>query len=162
MYRCEIERSGACQRESSSLEAEPLRVAKANAGAARLHARLACGNRRKTSGVAFCSTSPQGVQISSPHHQGNSNTIWRLRSTVPSRPASGSASSKSVKSPNIKAVQGLLQSSPARKGSARPNHSVNLRANGIARRPAAAHSTALHSAAAGHRAMPLAPGYLER
>jgi hypothetical protein len=158
MHRCEIKRISAYRRESSSLEAEPLRVAKANAGAARLHARLACGNRRKTSGVAFCSTSPQGLQISSSHRQRNSNTILRLRCIL----SSGSASSTNVKSPSTKAVQGLQQSSPARKGSAWPNHSVNLRANGIARRPAATHSAALHSAAAGHRAMPLAPGYLER
>jgi hypothetical protein len=61
-----------------------------------------------------------------------------------------------------KSCAGLQQSSPARKGSAWPNHSVNLRANGIARCPAAAYSAALHFASAGHRAMPLAPGYLER
>jgi hypothetical protein len=62
----------------------------------------------------------------------------------------------------VNAMQALQHSSPARKGAAWPNHSVNLRANGIVRCPAAAHSAALHPATAGHRAMPLAPGYLER
>jgi hypothetical protein len=40
----------------------------------------------------------------------------------------------------------------------RPNHSLNLRANGVAHCPAGAHSASLHSAPAGQRATPLAPG----
>jgi hypothetical protein len=40
----------------------------------------------------------------------------------------------------------------------RPNHSLNLRANGVPDCPAGAHSASLHSAPAGQRATPLAPG----
>jgi hypothetical protein len=40
----------------------------------------------------------------------------------------------------------------------RPNQSLNLRANGVSRCPAGAHSASLHSAPAGQRATPLAPG----
>jgi hypothetical protein len=150
MHRCEIKRIGACRREPSSLEAEPPRVAKQNAGLARLHVRLASRSHRKTSGWRSVPPARRFLQ--------NSNTTWRVQYLLPS----SSASRANVKSPNTNAVQALQQSSPARKGSAWPNHSVNLRANGIARCPAATHSTALHSAATGHRAMPLAPGYLER
>jgi hypothetical protein len=162
MHRCEIKRISACRRESSSLEAEPLRAAKAKCWSSSPPRKVCFQEPPRDLVVAFCSSSPQGLPISSSHRQRNSNTIWRLRCALPSSPASGSASSKNVKSPNTKAVRGLQQSSPARKGSAWPNHSVNLRANGIARCPAAAHSAALHFAAAGHRALPLAPGYLER
>jgi hypothetical protein len=150
MHRCEVKRISACRRESSSLEAEPLRFAKQTAGAVHLQVRLAFGICRKIAGwrsVPPARISPQ-----------NSNTTWCPRCV----PGSSSASSINVKSLNTKAMQALQQSSPVRKGSARPNHSVNLRANGIARCPAAAHSAALHSASSGHRAMPLAPGYLER
>jgi hypothetical protein len=40
----------------------------------------------------------------------------------------------------------------------RPNHSLNLRANGVSCCPAGAHSASLHSAPTGQRATPLAPG----
>jgi hypothetical protein len=42
--------------------------------------------------------------------------------------------------------------------SAPPNHSLNLRANGVSHCPAGAHSASLHSAPTGQRATPLAPG----
>jgi hypothetical protein len=42
--------------------------------------------------------------------------------------------------------------------SAPPNHSLNLRDNGVAHCPAGAHSALLHSAPAGQRATPLSPG----
>jgi hypothetical protein len=158
MHRCEIERVSACRRELNNLEAEPLRAAKAKCWSSSPPRKACFQEPPRDLAVAFCSSSPQGLQISSSHRQQNSNAISLLRYILPS----SSASSTNVKSPNTKAVQGLQQSSPAPTGSAWPNHSVNLRANGIARCPVAAHSAALHSASSGHRAMPLAPGYLER
>jgi hypothetical protein len=158
MHRCEIKSISACRRESSSLEAKPLRAATAECWSNSPPRKACFQETPQYLEVAFCSSSPHGLQISSSHRQRNSNTILRLRCIL----SSGSASSTNVKSPNAKALLALQQSSPAREGSARPNHSVNLRANGIARCPAAAYSAALHPATAGHRAMPSAPGYLER
>jgi hypothetical protein len=160
MQCCEIKSNSACRREPSSLAAEPLRVAKQTAGAVHLQIVLAFRSLRKTLGWRslpparrVCQSQVRmasGIQIPT--------TIWRLPCILPAGPAS----EPKMKATMVKAMEALLQSSPAPTGRARPNHSVNLRANGIARCPAAAHSAALHSAAAGHRAMPLAPGYLER
>jgi hypothetical protein len=150
MHRCKIKRDSACRRESSSLEAKPIRAAERNARAFPLQVGLAFRSHRKTYGWRSVPPARRFLQ--------NSNTTWRAQCIL----SSSSASSTNVKAPNTKAVLALQQSSPARKDSAWPNHPVNLRANGIARCPAAAHSAALHSAASGHRAMPLAPGYLER
>jgi hypothetical protein len=160
MQRCVIQRISACRRESSSLDAEPLRVAKLNAGAVHLQVRLAFRSQRKTCRWRFLPSARRSYQSEVRMASGIQipTTIWRLPCILPASPAS----EPKMKATMIKAMQALQQSSPARKGAAWPNHSVNLRANGIARCPAAAHSAALHPATAGHRAMPLAPGYLER
>jgi hypothetical protein len=123
MHRCEIKRNSACRRESSSLDAELLREGERNSGAVHLHVGLAFSSHRKTSGWRSVPPARRFLQ--------NSNTTWRVQYIL----FSSSASSTNVKLPNTNAVQALRQSSPAREGSARPNHSVNLRANGIARCP---------------------------
>jgi hypothetical protein len=160
MHRCEIKRISACRRESSSLEAAPLRAAERNAGAVPLQVWLAFRSQCKTSGWRSVPLARKDCQSQVRMASGIQipTTIWRLPCIL----LASSASARRVKKTMVKAMQALQQSSPARKGAAWPNHSVNLRANGIAQCPAATHSTALHSAAAGHRAMPSAPGYLER
>jgi hypothetical protein len=158
MQCCEIETVSAYRHEPNSLEAEPLRAAKAKYWSSSPPRKACFQEPPQDHGVAFCSSSSQGLSISSSHGRRNSNTTWHLRCILPGRPAS----EPRMKATIVNALLALKQQSPAPRGRARPNHSVNLRANGIARCPVATHSAALHFAAAGHRAMPSATGYLER